>query len=132
MTPEADVQRAQSAQPQVQVVRTDGGSQGLGGLAHDDVGSSVVVMAPSMTSECPDTYFVAAWIDTSTPCSNGRKNSGLAQVLSRITVQWRACAAAAMPGTSCTSNVCEPGDSRNTTRVLSRISAAIPAPMQGS
>ena len=31
------------------------------------------VIAPSIASACPTIYFVAAWIDTSTPCSNGLK-----------------------------------------------------------
>ena len=34
--------------------------------------SSLVMTAPSITSEWPPMYLVAAWIDTSTPCSNER------------------------------------------------------------
>src|SRR5947199_136321 len=34
--------------------------------------SSLVMTAPSITSEWPQMYLVAAWIDTSTPCSNER------------------------------------------------------------
>jgi hypothetical protein len=52
-------------------------------------------------------------------------------VLSSSTVAPRACAAAAIAGTSCTSKLSEPGDSRKTARVLSRMSAAIPVPTSG-
>ena len=75
-------------------------------------------MAPSMVSAWPPIYFVAAWIDTSTPCANGLKKSGVAQVLSRMTTAPAACAALAMAGMSCTSKVCEPGNSVNTTLVF--------------
>ena len=34
--------------------------------------SSLVMTAPRITSEWPTMYLVAAWIDTSTPCSNER------------------------------------------------------------
>ncbi len=43
----------------------------------------------------------------------------------------RAWAAAAMAGTSWISKVCEPGDSTYTTRVVSRINGAMPAPTSG-
>lgn len=35
--------------------------------------SLFTVMLPIRISECPAGYFVAAWIDTSTPCVNGWK-----------------------------------------------------------
>ena len=44
--------------------------------------ASVVVIVPSITSACPPTYFVAAMIDTSTPCSKAGKKYGVAQLLS--------------------------------------------------
>ena len=57
-------------------------------------------------------YLVAAWIDTSTPWSNDRNSQGEAQVLSIMTVAPWSWATAAIAGTSCTSKVSEPGDSR--------------------
>ena len=83
-------------------------------------------MLPSMTSEWPPAYFVSAWIDTSTPWRNGWKKCS-PQVLSMNTLAPRACAARAMAGMSCTSNVMLPGLSVYTTRVFGRISAAMPA-----
>ena len=68
----------------------------------------------------------------STPCACGEKKSGVAQVLSMMTQAPCACAAAAIAGMSWTSSVSEPGDSVNTTLVLGRISAAMPAPIVGS
>ena len=44
----------------------------------------------------------------------------------------RAGAAAAIAGTSCTSNESEPGDSTNTARVFGRIRPAMAAPASGS
>ncbi|MDT4880162.1 hypothetical protein FQZ97_1158910 [compost metagenome] len=77
-------------------------------------------------------YLVAAWMEMSTPCLKEGKCTGVPQVLSSITSAPWAWATAAMAGTSCTSKVREPGDSRNTTRVLGRISAAMPSPICGS
>ena len=88
--------------------------------------------APSITSEWPPIYLVAAWIDRSTPWSKARKYSGVAQVLSMSTTAPAAWAAAAIAGTSCTSNESEPGASTNTARVFGRISAAMPPPIIGS
>jgi hypothetical protein len=89
-------------------------------------------MTPMSRSECPPRYFVAAWISTSTPWSNARKLSGVAQVLSNITTARCSCATRAIAGTSWTSNVCEPGDSAYTIRVLGRISEAMASPACGS
>ena len=44
----------------------------------------------------------------------------------------RACATAAIAGTSWISRVCEPGDSVSTALVFGRISASMPAPISGS
>ncbi|MNP55758.1 hypothetical protein D3C76_1504270 [compost metagenome] len=77
-------------------------------------------------------YLVAAWIEMSTPCLKEAKCTGVPQVLSSITSAPWAWATSAMLGTSCTSKVREPGDSRKTTRVLGRISSAMPPPISGS
>ena len=77
-------------------------------------------------------YLVAACTDTSTPCSNARKPSGVAQVLSRTTRAPRSCAACAIAGTSCTSNVSDPGDSTKTTLVFGRNARTMSAPSRGS
>ena len=75
--------------------------------------------------ECPPMYLVAACTETSTPWSNARKPSGVAHVLSSTTRAPCACATAAIAGTSCTSNVSEPGDSANTTRVFGGIARSM-------
>ena len=108
-------ERAQAAQAEEAVV---------GGRRDTHVGPQAVQRAdasprsrrsrPSSTSECPPMYFVAACTDTSTPWSNARKPSGVAHVLSRMTCAPCAWATRAIAGTSCTSNVSEPGDSVNT------------------
>ena len=94
--------------------------------------SRVVTATPSIRSECPERYFVAAWIATSTPWPIALKKSGEAQVLSITTFAPRAWAAAAIAGMSCTSKVSEHGDSTYTTRVFGRMSCAMPAPTSGS
>jgi hypothetical protein len=53
-------------------------------------------------------------------------------VLSIITMAPAACAALAIAGMSCTSNVLDAGDSVNTTLVLGLIKAAMPAPIRES
>jgi hypothetical protein len=58
--------------------------------------------------------------------------SGVAQVLSISTSAPCACAAAAIAGTSWTSNESDPGDSTNTTLVAGRISRSMPPPINGS
>ena len=68
----------------------------------------------------------------SAPRACGGKNSGVAQVLSMTTHRSRACAAAAIAGTSCTSKLCEPGASTSTARVFGLNRSAIPAPSSGS
>ena len=73
--------------------------------------SVAVVTMPITRSECPARYFVPAWIERSTPCSRGRKNIGVAQVLSIATRAPRPWAAFAIAGTSCISKVSEPGAS---------------------
>ena len=62
--------------------------------------ASVVVMVPSMTSEWPTMYLVAAWIETSTPWANGANSSPALQVLSSMTTAPAARAAAARRGMS--------------------------------
>ena len=47
---------------------------------------SLAATVPSMMSEWPPRYFVPAWSDMSAPRSSGRQKSGVAQVLSQITV----------------------------------------------
>jgi len=47
---------------------------------HGEKFSSLVMTAPSIASEWPQMYLVAAWIETSTPCSNERKRNGVPQV----------------------------------------------------
>src|SRR5688572_31091402 len=93
--------------------------------------ASLVTTSPSITSECPLMYLVAAWTETSTPRSNERKKYGVPHVLSAMTTAPCACATAAIAGMSCISNVSEPGASQNTTRVLGFISAATPEPTSG-
>lgn len=61
------------------------------------------------------------------------EHTGVAQVLSMMVLIPRALATAVMAGTSCTSKVCEPGDSRKMVEVLLSLSSpAIPAPTSGS
>ena len=60
------------------------------------------------------------------------EENGVAHVLSSTTFAPRACATAAMAGTSCTSNVSDPGDSVNTMRVFGWNSRSIAAPASGS
>jgi hypothetical protein len=50
--------------------------------------------------ECPEMYFVAAWITTSTPCASGWKKMGDAQVLSISTVAPCFLATRVIAGTS--------------------------------
>ena len=90
------------------------------------------VTMPSIASEWPTMYLVAAWMDTSTPCSKGLKNSGVPQVLSITTTAPCACAIAAIAGMSWISRVSEPGDSTYTTLVLGRMNAAMDWPQPGS
>ena len=73
--------------------------------------ASVQTAMPSIRSEWPEIYFVAALIDTSTPCFSGWKQMGEAQVLSMIVVTPRWRQSFVMAGTSVISNVSEPGDS---------------------
>jgi hypothetical protein len=94
--------------------------------------ASVVVIVPSITSACPPMYLVAAMIETSTPSAKAGRKYGVAQLLSITTVTPAARAAAAIAGTSCTSNVSDPGDSRKTTFVSGRKSDATPPPTPGS
>ena len=94
--------------------------------------SALAETSPIIMSEWPDRYFVPASIARSTPRSWGGKNSGVAHVLSMMTHTSRACAAAAMAGTSCISKLCDPGASTSTARVFGRISSAMPAPTVGS
>jgi hypothetical protein len=94
--------------------------------------AALATMTPSSTSEWPAIYLVAACTETSTPWSNARKKSGVAQVLSITTSALRACATAAIAETSCTSKVSEPGDSTKTSFVLARNSRSIAEPTSGS
>src|SRR5690349_2709626 len=66
-------------------------------------------MIPSIASEWPTMYLVAAWMTMSTPWRSGFWNSGVAQVLSSTTSAPAAWAAAAMAGTSWTSKVGDAG-----------------------
>ncbi|MNP37764.1 hypothetical protein D3C76_1312290 [compost metagenome] len=77
---------------------------------------------------------VAAWIEMSIPKSSALNSTPAAQVLSIIMMASGALlrTACTMAGTSCTSMVMEPGDSRNTIRVLGWIRSAILAPICGS
>jgi hypothetical protein len=92
----------------------------------------LAIAIPSMASEWPAIYLVPAWIETSTPWASGWKKSGVAQVLSIITVAAAAFAARAIAGTSATSKVSEPGDSRKTSLTPDLISRAMSAPSLGS
>jgi len=47
--------------------------------------SSLTVIDPISTSECPETNLVSASVTISAPCSSGLKFSGVAQVLSTPT-----------------------------------------------
>jgi len=80
-----------------------------------------------IVSAWPQMYFVAAWIDRSTPRASAGKKIGVPQVLSISTEALRACATAAIAGTSCTSKVSEPGLSQYTALVLGRNNAAMPS-----
>ncbi|MNE35704.1 hypothetical protein D3C80_1294800 [compost metagenome] len=66
--------------------------------------------------------------------SSALNNTPAAQVLSIIMMASGATrrTARTIAGTSCTSMVMEPGDSRNTIRVFGWISSAIPSPIKGS
>ena len=80
-------------------------------------------------SECPPTYLVSAWIETSQPCAKGWK-VWMPQVLSIMDIAPCARATAVSAGTSCTSNVWLPGLSRYRTFVFgvhsaSRLAASI-------
>ena len=91
-----------------------------------------MLMLPISTSEWPPKNLVAASTLKSTPCASGWKPSGLAQVLSiMVSTPWRR-AAAAMAGTSAISMVTVPGASMQIMRVAGRISASMPAPIDGS
>jgi len=94
--------------------------------------ASLHTMSPSRTSEWPPMYLVAACTDTSTPKSNARKFNGVAHELSMMTNALRECATFAIAGTSCTSNVRDPGDSTKTIRVFGLNSRAMSAPSSGS
>ena len=77
-------------------------------------------------------YLVSACVATSTPCAKASKYTPAEYVLSIATfAPWR-CAASAIAGTSCTSIVIEPGLSHHTSRVRSRTSDSIPAPIVGA
>jgi len=89
-------------------------------------------MIPFITSEWPPRYLVLACSEMSAPWANAGHPSGVAQVLSISTSAPRACAAAAIAGTSWTSNESDPGDSTNTTLVAGRISRSMPPPINGS
>ena len=66
------------------------------------------------------------------PSASGLKKYGVAHVLSMIVRNPRSRATATIAGTSWTSNVSEPGDSRKIARVFGRTRAAISEPMTGS
>ncbi len=68
----------------------------------------------------------------STPCAKASKYTPAVYVLSSATGTPRACAAATIAGTSCTSIVTEPGLSVQTSVVFGRRSPSMPAPMSGS
>ncbi len=57
-------------------------------------------------------YLVAAWIETSNPCSKLGKRYRVPQVLSISTLAPCLCATAAIAGMSWISKVIEPGDSQ--------------------
>lgn len=62
---------------------------------------------------------------------NRDRHDNSAQVLSNIVITPRSFAFATIAGTSCTSMVIEPGDSKNNTRVFSFINSSMPAPIPG-
>src|SRR5277367_4392312 len=76
---------------------------------------------PIIASECPLMYLVPAQIERSTPLESALKKNGVAQLLSINTATPLSCAIEARPRTSCISNDCEPGASRNIARVFDRI-----------
>ena len=91
-----------------------------------------MLTTPSMASEWPTRYFVAALTERSTPKSSGLKKKGVAQVLSIPVVTPRSRATAVIAGISCISMVWEPGASSQIRLVLPRIRSAMPAPIAGS
>ena len=92
-------------------------------------GSVVAAVSPTLFAEAPGTiiYKVRAGDSVKAGDVLGKVESAA------LTNEYeRERATLAMAGTSCTSNVSEPGDSRNTRRVFGRMSASMPAPASGS
>src|SRR2546423_14751808 len=70
--------------------------------------------------------------EMSAPWANAANPSGVAHVLSISTSAPRACAAAAIAGTSWISNDSDPGDPTNPTLVAGGISRSMPPAINGS